>query len=99
LCDALDVTHARTVGAILIVALSMCGCGKSPERVCDKFSALMRGAKDGGYKVDDRAVCIQQMTEMRTKDPAGYDCTADCVLGANDVAGATSCISRCPEPM
>ena len=82
------------VAVALLAALAVTGCGKSPERVCDKFSALMKGAKDG-YQVDDRAVCVQQMSEMKAKDPAGYDCTADCVLGANDVAGAVSCMSKC----
>ena len=84
------------VSAIAVGILA--GCGKSPEKVCDKFADLMKGAKDMPKGKDDLDACVQQMSEMKTKDPAGYACTADCVMGASEVAGAITCMSKCsPE--
>jgi hypothetical protein len=88
----------HVLGAVAAFGLVMTsiGCGKSPERVCDKFADLMKDDKSGSLKVkEDRSVCVREMTEMKSRDPAGYDCTADCVMGASDLTGAVGCIAKC----
>ena len=87
--------HAlRSIAALLTLVglLATAGCRRSPSSVCDKLLSL---TQKGGDAWTDKDACVQMMKEIKERDGAAYDCTADCVLAAGDARTASACLERC----
>jgi hypothetical protein len=87
------------LGLAALAVSTVVGCGKSPERVCNKMADLAKDMKDEKKKeptADEKTKCVEQLTKMKTESEPAYNCTADCVLGASEMKGAMECMGKCP---
>ena len=79
---------------VVLFAVSVAGCSKTPEKICDRFAELE--AKSGKEKPaeGERAKCVQDLAKMKETSPEAYDCVAACADQSTQEAAA-GCTFAC----
>lgn len=79
---------------VVLFAVSVAGCSKTPEKICDRFAELE--AKSGKEKSaeGERAKCVQDLAKMKETSPEAYNCVAGCADQSTQEAAA-GCTIAC----
>lgn len=93
----------KALGVVVLSASALFafGCTPSPEKTCDKLQKLAEeeSSKKTGEKpfVLSMDKCLENMKEMKERDPEAYKCTAKVIAKLSNLDTAFLAISVCDK--
>jgi hypothetical protein len=93
----------KAFGVLVLAALGLgaFGCTPSPEKTCEKLQKLAEeeSSKKTGEKpfVLSMDKCLENMKEMKERDPEAYKCTAKVIAKLSNLDTAFLAISVCDK--
>lgn len=93
--------HAAPFLFIVAVGLAAIGCTPTPEKTCDRLQELAEKENEGKseskkYELS-RKKCLENMNEMKERDPDAYKCAAKGVQKLSSLDTAFLLISVCDK--